>query len=183
MSGDPILPERSVDLEIEEAYSELKTILLERGCKIVSEEPPKHVSIEHGSLRGVSPKSAKKVVSYQTFPHESGTRIVSRSSVSSDWANLTLWGNIIAGVVAALFWWIAADIAALAVDGTSGYWTWLAGAFGYPDVQYTFFMINLTKALSVVLVVAILLEILDVFIVYRGIDTFAVETLEELVQK
>ena len=175
--------ERSVDLEIEEAYSELKTILLERGCKIVSEEPPKHVSIEHGSLRGVSPKSAKKVVSYHTFPHESGTRIVSCSSVSSDWANLTLWGNIIAGVVAAVFWWIATDIAALAVDGTSGYWTWLAGAFGYPDVQYTFFMINLTKALSVVLVVAILLEILDVFIVYRGIDTFAVETLEELVQK
>ena len=181
--GDPILLERSVDLEIEEAYSELKTILLKRGCKIVSEEPPNHVSIEHGSLRGVSPRSAKKVVSYHTFPRESGTRIVSCSSVSSDWANLTLWGNIIAGVVAAVFWWIATDIAALVTDGASGYWTWLAAAFGYPDVQYTFFMVNLTKALSIVLVVAILLEILDVIVVYRRIDTFAKETLEKLAQR
>jgi hypothetical protein len=181
--GDPILLERSVDLEIEKAYSELKTILLDRGCKIVSEEPPTHVSIKQGSLRGVSPRSAKKVVSYHTFPHESGTRIVSCSSVSSDWANLTLWGNIIAGVVAAVFWWIATDIAALAVNGTSGYWTWLARAFGYPEMQYTFFMVNLTKALSIVLVIAIFLEILDVFIVYRGINTFAAETLEELAQR
>ena len=175
--------ERSVGLEIEKAYSELRTVLLEKGCRIVSEEPPKQISIGHGSLRGVSPRSAKKVVSYHIFPHESGTRIVSYSSVSSDWANLTLWGNIIAGVVAAVFWWIAADIATLVVDGASGYWTWLAGAFGYPDVQYTFFMINVTKALSIVLVVTILLEILDVLIVYRKINTFAVETLDELAQK
>jgi len=177
------LLERSVDLEIEKAYSKLRTILLERGCRIVSEEPPKQVSIEHGSLRGVSPRSAKKVVSFHNSPHESGTRIASTSSVSSDWANLTLWGNIIAGIVAMIFWWIAADIAALVVDGKSGYWTWLAGAFGYPDVPYTFFMINLTKVLSIFLVAVILLEILDVFIVYRGIDTFAAETLEELMQK
>jgi hypothetical protein len=181
--GNPILLERSVGLEIEKAYSELKTILLKKGCKIVSEEPPKHISVQHGSLRGVSPKSAKKVVSYHTFLHKSGTRIVSCSSVSSDWANLTLWGSIIAGFVAAVFWWIASEIAALVVDGKSGYWTWLARAFGYPDVQYTFFMINVTKALSIVLFVTILLEILDVFIVYRKINTFAVETLDELVQK
>ena len=176
------LLERSVGLETEKAYSELRGILLEKGCKIVSEEPPKRVSIEHGSLRGVSPKSAKKVVSYEFSPDKSGTRIVSYSSVSSDWANLTLWGNVLAGVVAALFWWIAADIDALLVDGTSGYWTWLARAFGYPDVQYAFFMVNVTKALSIVLVVTILLEILDVFIVYRGIDSFAAETLGELKQ-
>jgi len=90
---------------------------------------------------------------------------------------LTLWGNIIAGIVAALFWWIATDIASLVVNGATGYWTWLAGTFGYPDIRYTFFMIDVTKALSIVLVITILLEILDVFIVYRKIDTFAAETL------
>jgi hypothetical protein len=169
-------------LEIEKAYSKLRTILLERGCRIVSEEPPKHISIGHGSLSGVSPKSAKKAVNYSLSAHETGTRVTSCSSVSSDWANLTLWGNIIAGIVAALFWWIATDIGALAVEGKLGYWAWLAGAFGYPDVQYTFFMINVTKVLSIVLVITIFLEILDVFIVYRKIDSFAAETLEELVQ-
>lgn len=174
--------ERYAGLEIEKTYSKLRTILLERGCRIVSEEPPRHISIRHGSLSGVFPKSAKKVVSYNLCPHEAGTRITSCSLVSSDWANLTLWGNIIAGIVAALFWWIAADIGALAVEGKSGYWAWLARAFGYPDVQYTFFMIDVTKGLSIVLIITIFLEILDVFIVYRKIDTFAAETLEELMQ-
>ena len=181
--GNPVLLERHVSLEIEKAYSELKTILLERGCRIICEEPPKQISVRHGSLRGVSPKSAKKLVSYSLSVHERGTRTASCSSVSSDWAHLTLWGNIIAGIVAALFWWIATDIASLVVNGATGYWTWLAGAFGYPDVRYTFFMIDVTKALSIVLVITILLEMLDVFIVYRKIDTFAAETLGELAQR
>jgi len=175
--------ERSVSFEIEKAYSELKTILLQKGSKIVSEEPPKQISIEHGSLRGVTPKSAKKAVKYEISPHESGTRIISHSSISKDWANLTLWGNIVAGVVAVVFWWMAADMENLVANGISGYWTWLANAFGYPDVQYVFFMISVTKALSIVLVATIILEILDVLIVHRMIDTFAFETLEELAQK
>jgi len=41
-------------------------------------------------------------------------------------------------------------------------------------------MVNLTKALSVVLLVVIILEILDVFIVYRRISIFAETTLDEL---
>ena len=175
--------ERSASLGVEKAYSELRTILLEKGSKIVSEDPPKHISIEHGSLRGVTPKSAKKVVKYDISPHELGTKIVSHSSISSDWANLTLWGNIIAGVVAAVFWWIVTDMENFVANGVSGYWTWLARAFGYPDVQYFFFMINVTKTLSIVLVVTIVLEILDVLIVHRMIDTFAAETLEEMAQK
>ena len=180
---DPILHEQFVDIEIEKAYSNLRNILLERDCKIVSEEPPKHITVEHGSLRGVSPMSAKKVVSYHNCPYESGTRIAVYSSVSSDWAKLTLWGNIIAGLVAMVFWWIATDIVAFIVNGTTGYWTWLAEAFGYPDIGYVFFMTNVTKALSIVLFITIVLEILDVIIVYRKIDTFALEILDELVQK
>ena len=174
---------RNVSTEVESTYSKLKGVLLGKDCEIVSEESPNHVIVRHGSLRGVSPRNAKKLVDYRICPHNSGSRIVSYSSVSSDWANLTLWGNIAASVLAALFWWIASDITILLADGTSGYWTWLAVAFGYPNVQYAFFMVNVTKVLSVVLVVTILLEILDVFIVYRKINTFAEETLDELNKK
>jgi hypothetical protein len=177
------LLERSIGLEIEKGYLELRSILLEKGGRIVSEDPPKHISIQHGSLRGVSPKGAKKVVSYQLFPHKSGTRIASCSSISSDWANLTLWGNIVAGIVAAVFWWIATDMENFVVNGILGYWTGLARAFGYPNVQYLFFMINVIKALSIVLVVTIVLEILDVFIVRSKINSFAEETLDELAEK
>jgi hypothetical protein len=173
----------NVSAEIEKTYSELRGILLEKNCTIVSEEPHKHIAVRHGSLRGVSPRNAKKVVDYRIFPYNSGSRIVSYSSISSDWANLTLWGNIAAGFVAVVFWWIAADITNLLVNGKYGYWTWLAGAFGYPNVQYAFFMVNVTKTLAVVLAVAILLEILDVIIVYRKINTFAEETHYELSKK
>ena len=175
--------EGTVNLRIEKAYSELKAILLKRNCIIVSEEPPKRMAIQHGSLRGVTPKSAKKVVRFDAFPHKLGTRIVGYSAVSSDWANLTLWGSIIAGFMATIFWWIASDIAALVAYGKYGYWTWLARAFGYPDIQYALFMIDVTKALSIVLVVTIFLEIFDVFFVYRKIDTFASEIIHELSQK
>lgn len=171
---------RNVSTEIKSSYSELKGILLDKGCKIISEESPTHIVVSHGSLRGVSPRNAKKVVDYRILPHNSGARIISQSSVSSDWANLTLWGNVAAAVVAMIFWWIASDITNLLVDGKSGYWTWLTGAFGYPNIQYAFFMVNITKALSVVLLVTIILEILDVFIVYRRINTFAEMTLDEL---
>jgi hypothetical protein len=177
------LRERISSLKIESAYSEVKTLLLEKGSKIVSEEPPKHILIRHGSLWGISPKYAKKIVSYRIFPHKSGIKIVSSSSISPDWLNLTLWGNIIAGAVAVVFWWIASDISNYLANRNLGYWTWLAQAFGYPHAQRAFFMINLTKALSIILVITILLEILDVFIVYRKIDTFAKEILDELTEE
>jgi hypothetical protein len=174
------LSTRNFSTEVKSTYSELKEILLDKGCKIISEEPPMHIVVSHGSLRGVSPRNAKKVVDYRISPHNSGARIYCQSSVSADWANLTLWGNVAAAVVAAIFWWIASDITNLLVDGKYGYWTWLAGAFGYPNIQYAFFMVNITKALSVVLLVAIILEVLDVLIVYRRISTFAEMTLDEL---
>jgi hypothetical protein len=174
------LLERSINLEIKEAYSKLRTILLEKDCRVISEEPPKQILIRHGSLRGISPRSAKKEVSYSLSPQGQKTRITYSSSISSDWVNLTLWGNVAAAIVAAVFWWIASDITVLIVDGSLGYWTWLARAFGYPNIQYALFMINITKALSIVLAVAILLEILDFFIVHRKINTFATETLNEL---
>jgi hypothetical protein len=169
--------------EIESTYSELKGVLLEKDCKIVSEEPPEHILVHHGSLRGVSPRNAKKIVDFRICPHASGSRIVAQSSVSFDWEKLTLWGNVAAGIVAATFWWIASDITNLLTDGKSGYWAFLAEAFGYPNIQYAFFMVDITRVLSVVLVVTIILEILDVFIVYRKINTFAEETLHELTKK
>jgi len=181
--GNSILFERAISLEIEKAYSDIRTILLKKGSTIISEEPPRHILIKHGSLRGISPRSAKKVVSYRFSPHELGTQIVGCSSISSDWANLTLWGNIIAGIVATIFWWIATDITSFLVNEGSGYWTWLARAFGYPDIQHTYLMINVMKVLSIVLVVAIFLEIVDFLIVYRKINTFAAKTLDELTQK
>ncbi len=161
----------------------MKSILIKKGCKIVSEDAPEHILVKHGSLRGVSPKSAKKEIKYELLPDGKGTKIKSCSSISSDWAKLTLWGSVMAAVVAVVFWWIASDITTLLEYGTTGYWTWLARAFGYPNIPYTLFMLNVTRALSIVLVVTIIFEIIDGFFVYRKIDSFAAETLDELIQE
>ena len=56
--------ERFIDLKIDQAYAKLRVILIDRGGKIVFEEQPKRISIKHGSLNGVTPKGAKKVITY-----------------------------------------------------------------------------------------------------------------------
>ena len=172
--------ERIISLEIEHAYMELKAILLKKKCVVLCEESPKYVSVKQGSLHGVSPKSAKKVISYSLFPIDSGTRIVSVSSLSSDWANLTLYGSLFAAFVAAVFWWISSEIETYLTTQISGYWTWLAEAYGYPNFQRTLFMVNVTRALAIIIVATIILEILIVVYVYRGIDTFSEEVLRML---
>ena len=175
--------EKYIGLKTEKAYQQLKSILVKKGCTIVSEDPPKHILVKQASLRGISPKSAKKEIRYDLLPNGLGTKIKSCSSISSDWARLTLWGSVMAGIVATVFWWIASDIGTLLEYGTTGYWAWLARAFGYPNIPYTLFMLNVTRALSIVLAITIIFEIIDGFLVYRKIDTFAAETLDELAQK
>ena len=175
--------EKYIGLKTEKAYQQLKSILVKNDCTIVSEDPPKHILAKQGSLRGISPKSAKKEIRYDLLPDGIGTKIKSCSSISSDWARLTLWGSVMAGILAAVFWWIASDIGTLLEYGTTGYWTWLSRAFGYPNIPYVVFMLNVTRALSIVLAITIIFEIIDGFLVHHKIDAFAAEILDELAQK
>jgi len=98
------LLELAVGLEIEKAYSELKVLLLRRGCRIVAEESPVLISVKPGSLWSISPRTAKKVVNYRFAPDDSGTRITCYSSLASDWKNLKIIGSALAVVVASLCW-------------------------------------------------------------------------------
>jgi hypothetical protein len=174
------LSEKSLPVPIEQAYAQLKTILHKNKCKIIEEKPPQYISIKQGSLNGILPKSAKKTVNYYLYPEGTGTKITSSSKIASDWTNLTLCGNILAAFLAAIFLWIAADIENYTQTAKPSFWTWLAKAHGYLDLQYTTFMINLTRASAIFLALTIAVEILIVIYVYPRKNAFAQETLQAL---
>jgi hypothetical protein len=104
------LLKRNIGLEIEKTYAELKALLLERGCRIIAEEPPALISVKQGSLWGISPKTAKKVMTYRLASVDSGMRITCSSSLASDWKKLTVIGTVLAVLLASLCWWIAMDL-------------------------------------------------------------------------
>jgi hypothetical protein len=172
--------EKVVGLKIEKVYAGLRDFLLKRNCKIMSEEPPFSISVKQGSIWGISPKSAKKIASYRLFPLDSGTRIVSSSSLASDWKNLSIIGNVLSVIVALLCLWIAVDLDAYITTQKPSSWSWLAGASGFTGLQGAMALANLTKILAVFLAITLALEILVVVYVSVRINAFAEESLSTM---
>ena len=172
--------ERTVDLEIKKAHAELKVLLLQKGCRILAEGPTL-VSAKQGSLWGISPRTAKKVVTYRLVRVDSGTRITCSSSLASDWKNLTVIGTALAVIVAALCWWIAIDLDSSVTAQQSSYWSWLVTVDGgYIDFQTAQMLAGVTRMLAVFLVIIIIVEAVVAVYVHFKINVFAEETLREL---
>jgi len=174
------LVERTVSLEIEKAYADLKAVLLEKNCTIIAEEAPVLISVKQGSLWGISPLTAKKVVNYRLAVTDSGTRITCSSSLASDWKNLTVIGCAFAVVVASLCFWISMDLDALVTTQQQSYWSWIATVDGYIDFQTAQMFAGLTRMLAVFLAIILAAEVLIVVYVQSKINTFAEETLNAL---
>jgi hypothetical protein len=169
-----------VSLGTNEAYADLKTLLLRKGCKVVAEEPPKFISVKQGSLWGISPRTAKKVLSYRLSPVDSGTRISCSSSLASDWKNLTIIGSALAVLVMALCWWIAADLEAFMIKQEPTYWSWIAMVDSYIDFQTGQMFVGLTRMLAVFLAIIIALEAVIAVYAHFRINAFAEENLRAL---
>jgi len=174
------LTEETFPLPIEQAYEKLKGILLREKCEIIEEKSAEYILIRQGSLDGFLPRSAKKMVKFHLYGQGAETKITTSTEIASDWTNLTVLGNIAAAVLAGVLFSIASDIENYVEQGKTGFWTWLATAYGYPDRQRTIFMVNFTRALAIFLTLMIVVEILIAIYVYRGKDKFAQETLHTL---
>ena len=172
--------EQTVNLEIEEAYSKLKTALLDSGCKIISEEPQKQICFKHGSLWGISPKTAKKIVNLHFESVVGGTKVSSSSWLASDWKNITIVGCALAIVLVSLCVWMATDLSSLIVTHVPGFWSWLVMVGSNVNLVAAQALVNLTWGLAVFLSVIILLEIVIVIYVGSKIDLFAKDTLNLL---
>ena len=174
------LLERTVGLEIEKAHAELKALLLTRGCRIVAEEPPTLISVKQGSLWGISPRTAKKVVNYRLASVDSGTRITCSSSLASDWKNLTIIGSALAVLLVSLCLWISMDLDALMTTPQPSYWSWIVTVDGYIDFQTAQSFAGLTLVLTVFLAIILAVEVVIVVYVHFRINAFAEETLNAL---
>jgi hypothetical protein len=167
------LLKRTVSLETDKAYADLKAVLLEKGCKIISEESPKQISVKQGSLWGMSPRTAKKTIDVNFAPVDSGTQVTCSSRLSSDWKNITVVGCALAALLVGLCLWMTFDLDAFMITQKPSFWSWLVTVNGSVDFQVGQAFVNLAKALAVFLSVIILLEILIVISVHTGIDRFA----------
>ena len=172
--------EKTVTLETDKAYANLKTELLKKGCKIKSEEPSKRLLVKQGSLWGMTPKNVKKNMEFTLARADSGTHVACKSSISGDWKNITLIGCVLSAVLVAVCGWMAFDLISFMPSGRAGFWSWLATVNGNPDAQVGQSFVNLTVALGVFLSLIILFEVVDVIYVHRRIDRFAKETLDAL---
>jgi len=152
--------ERVVNLTPEKAYEELKNLLLGNNGKIVAEKQASSIKVEQGSIWGVSPKGVKKIISFHFLPKDSGTRIVSVSSLTSDWIILSALGYVIMGILSPLFWSYA-----IGLESSGLYETWA---------------INYFRFTSILFVLAVIVGITwDIFI-YARKDSFAEDTLRLL---
>jgi len=177
------LLKRIFSLELDKAYADLKTSLAEKGCKTVSENPPKHILVKQGSLWGMSPTTAKKTLDVTFEPVDSGTQVTCSSRLSSDWKNLAIVGCALAAVLVGLCLWMAIDLSMFMVTGKPTLWSWLATVNGNLDFVVAQAFVNLTKALAVFLSVIIVLEIAVAAYAYARIDWFAQGTFDVLLNR
>lgn len=172
--------ERIAKTDVEQAYADFRQRLLENGCRVISEEAPKRIVVKQGSLWGVSPKTAKKLISLRFSSHKSGTQVLVSSTLASDWKNITLIGSTLSIILIFVCVWIATDLNAFAASGAIGFWSWIAMVDGYVNVQVTQTFAGVTSALAVFLAVIIALEGLIVVYVKRKLDGVVEATLKSV---
>jgi hypothetical protein len=172
-----VLPEKTVNLKIEDTYAKLKEVLVAKGCKVVAEETPTSIAIVQGSLWGMTPKTAKKQVQYRLVSQDSGTRITASSSLASDWKNLTIVGTALAVVLAAVCGWMALDLETFSSTQQPSSWSWVATVNGYADVQMAQMLANLGIVLAAFLAAIIAVEVVVALYAHSRIEAFAEETL------
>jgi len=174
------LLKRTVNLNIEETYSKLRSILTARDCKIIFEKTPNQICFKQGSLWGISPKTAKKNLNVNLETVKEETTISCVSTLASDWKNITLIGCGLAIILIGLCVWMATDLSSLIVTHIPGFWGWLVMVGSYIDYRAAQAFVRLTWGLAGFLSLIIVLEALIVVNARSKIDVFAEDNLMKI---
>jgi len=172
------LLKRTFNSGSDKTYQDLEASLIEKGCKIKSEEPSKHLLAVQGSLWGVSPKTAKKTLEIDLVPSEDSTKVTWTSRLSSDWKNLTIIGCVFAVVLVGLCVWIAFDLSTFISTNKASFWSSVLNF----NVNTGFFVarafVNLAETLAAFLSVIVAFEVVVFVYVRSRIDRFAENILD-----
>jgi hypothetical protein len=172
-----LVVEQTVNMPIADAYADLKGHFEEKGCKVISETPPSSLVVKQGSLWGVLPKSAKKVVTCSLSQTGTETKISCNSRLSKDWVNLTIIGTALSVALVGFCLWMSIDLTAFLETGRYSTWSWVASVGSYVDYDLGESFVSLTRMLAVFLSAIIAAEVVIVFYARSRIDTFAKEVL------
>lgn len=169
--------ETNIASGLSETYVKLKTLLLKNGCIIIAEEVPDQISVLQGSVWGVSPKAAKKNITFRLSASENQTRVIANSAWTLSYKLLTLIGSSLATVLMLLCGWIFISLRDYVSTAKMNYWSWLANTNGFVDSQKAHLFINLTEIMVVFLAITLIMEIMVVAIALLRKDSFAKESL------
>jgi hypothetical protein len=164
-------------MPIANAYEDLKVHFEQKGCKIRSETAPTALTVKQGSLWGISPQNAKKIVTCTLSPNETGTKISCQSKLSRDWINLTVIGTAMSVVLVGVCLWMSLDLAAFLDTGRFSTWSWIASVGSYVDYDMGQSFVGLTRMLAAFLTVIILSEVAIALYAHSRIDLFTKSVL------
>ncbi|MCW3997249.1 MAG: hypothetical protein NWF10_01600 [Candidatus Bathyarchaeota archaeon] len=174
------MPERLVNLQIKEIYSKVKQILVERDYLIIVDEPYTCLSIKQGSIWGIMPRTAKKIINYSFRSMQSGTRIHFYSSFAPEWKYLTVIGYVLSFFLVGLSLWINMDLENYILSGNASFWSWIvtsANSTGFSSAQS---FSDLARMLALFLILVVLVETLLVIYSHFKINDIAEEILNQL---
>ncbi len=171
---------QTIRMEPNEAFLKIKEELTKRGCKIISDNLPKQIIAKQGSIWGLSPKTAQKIVTIDLEKAEFGTKITCSSKLGSSWKNLTIIGTALSIVVVGICLWIAYDLNVFLASRQPNYWSWLISVGGAVYVQIAQSLVSTMEILAVSLSSIIVFETIIALYAQRRVNLFAEEMLREL---
>jgi hypothetical protein len=160
----------------ERVYEELERLLLANECKIVSEDPPRSITVEHGSLWAWSTRDIKKRVKFVLIPQDSKTKIVAFTSLAPSYIAL----SVIAFTLLAIILLIEA-LALINAEAWLRSWSWLINLFfGSAITQSMQELLNTVKALLIVGLIVLVIAAVSEIYTYSRRETFTEEIIRTL---
>ena len=172
------MDEQIINLEITKIYSKMKQFITNENYPIIIDNPNVQLSIKQGSVWGIQPKTAKKIINYNFSPIQSSTKIQYLSTFSSEWKKLTVLGYIFSIFLIILSFWISLDLQNYILTGNGGFWSWIVTSnIAYSNLIQSFS--DLARLLAIFLILVIFIETFIVLYSKIKINEMAKEILNK----
>jgi hypothetical protein len=111
----------------------MKQFFMDRNYSIIVDNPSVCLSIKQGSIWGILPRTAKKIINYSFSSTRSGTHIQFSSAFAPDWKNLTIIGYVFSFFLVGLSFWINVDLENYILTANTGFWSWIVTSANATD--------------------------------------------------
>jgi len=150
--------ERIVNSKTNDIYFKMRQFFLDRNYQIIADNPPSNLSIKQGSIWGILPRTAKKIINYSFSSFQSETQIRFSSSFAPEWKTLTILGYVFSFFLVGLSFWISTDLEHYILTGNSGFWSWIATSANTSGFSSAQSFSDLARILALFLILVLIVE-------------------------